>query len=55
MKIIAIAMLIAVALLACTSAPRGTTTQMFPDCTQVSAEQQRMGNCMMRPEPPNSR
>jgi hypothetical protein len=54
MKIIAIAMLIAVVLPACSSStPRGATTQMFPDCTQVSAEQQRLGNCIIRPETPD--
>jgi hypothetical protein len=28
------------------------TTQMNPDCTQVSAEEQARGNCMYRPEVP---
>jgi hypothetical protein len=34
-------------------ATRGRTTQMFPDCTQVSAEEQAKGNCMTRPELPD--
>jgi hypothetical protein len=32
------------------SPDRGGTTQMFPDCNQVSAEQQRNGRCMRRPD-----
>lgn len=35
------------------SADRGRTTQMFPDCTQVSAEEQAAGKCMYRPEIPD--
>jgi hypothetical protein len=34
------------------SADRGRTTQMNPDCTQVSAEEQARGNCMYRPDVP---
>lgn len=52
MKLLAIALLIAVILPACSNS-RGRTTQMFPDCTQVSAEQQRQGKCMNRPEAPD--
>jgi hypothetical protein len=40
------------------SADRGTadlgrTTRMFPDCDQVSAEEQRRGRCMRRPDMPD--
>jgi hypothetical protein len=52
MKIAVIAVLILVALPSCSNS-RGRTTQMFPDCTQVSAEQQRQGKCMNRPEAPD--
>ena len=52
MKGIVVAVLLVVVLPAC-STSRGRTTQMFPDCTQVSAEQQRQGKCMNRPEAPD--
>jgi hypothetical protein len=52
MKIVLLAALMAVAVSSCSSG-RGRTTQMFPDCTQVSAEEQRKGNCMYRPEIPD--
>lgn len=51
-KLIVVAVLIAIALSACSDS-RGRTTQMFPDCTQVGAEQQRQGKCVNRPEPPD--
>ena len=41
--------LLLIALWGC-SADRPRTTQMFPDCDQVSAEQQRQGRCMRRPD-----
>jgi ABC-type uncharacterized transport system auxiliary subunit len=31
---------------------RTRTTQMYPDCDQVSAEEQRQGRCMIRPNLP---
>ncbi len=34
------------------SSDHGRTTQMNPDCTQVSAEEQARGNCMYRPDVP---
>jgi hypothetical protein len=34
-------------------AHQGRTTQMFPDCDQVSAEEQRQGRCMRRPDMPD--
>jgi hypothetical protein len=45
-------LLVAGALLGCTA--QGRTTQMNPDCTRVSAEEQAKGNCMYRPEIPES-
>ncbi len=49
--IVMLAALLAGALAACahngTRTPNGTT-QMFPDCTQVSADLQRPGRCMNR-------
>ena len=44
-------LLLVIALSGC-SADRGRTSQMNPDCTQVSAEQQARGDCMYRPEMP---
>jgi hypothetical protein len=52
MKVAMVAALWAVVLAGC-SADRGGTTQMFPDCTQVSAEEQAKGKCMYRPEQPD--
>ena len=51
MKVVTIALLVAVALPSCSSS-RGRTTQMFPDCTQVSPDEQSKGKCMYRPERP---
>ena len=48
----AIAILLFSALLGCTGTYQGRTTEMNPDCTQVSAEEQAKGNCMYRPEVP---
>jgi hypothetical protein len=45
-------LLLTIVLLGCTST-HGRTTQMNPDCTQVSAEEQAKGNCMYRPEVPD--
>jgi hypothetical protein len=53
MKVVFLAVLVALSAWGCSNV-RGRTTQMFPDCTQVSAEQQRQGKCMNRPEPPDS-
>ena len=44
-------LLLAIAISGCSS-DRGRTTQMNPDCTQVSAEEQARGNCMYRPDVP---
>ena len=44
--------LLVAAILAGCSGERGRTTQMVPDCTQASAEQQRAGKCVYRPDPP---
>jgi hypothetical protein len=44
--------LVSAALLGCTGPGQGRTTEMNPDCTQVSAEEQAKGNCMYRPELP---
>jgi hypothetical protein len=41
-------------LLGCTGPGQGRTTEMNPDCTQVSAEEQAKGNCMYRPEVPEA-
>jgi hypothetical protein len=46
-----IAVLLSAAVAGC-SASQGRTRQMFPDCTQVSAEEQQQGKCMYRPEAP---
>lgn len=51
-RVVAIAVLVAVGVSGCSNTG-GRTTQMFPDCTQVSAEQQRQGKCMIRPEAPD--
>lgn len=50
MKAAIIVLLVASALIGCTA--QGRTTQMNPDCTQVSAEERAKGNCMYRPEVP---
>jgi hypothetical protein len=53
MKIAALVLLTIGALGGCSEnryAERGGTTQMFPDCNQVSAEQQQNGRCMRRPD-----
>jgi hypothetical protein len=47
-------LLIAATLAAC-SENRGRTRQMYPDCDQVSAEEQREGQCMIRPDTPVGR
>jgi hypothetical protein len=52
MKTIVLGLVAAVVLTSC-SANRGRTTQMFPDCDQVSAEQQQQGRCMRRPDLPD--
>jgi hypothetical protein len=52
MKAIVLGLLVAVVLTSCSS-NRGRTTQMFPDCDQVSAEEQRQGRCMHRPDLPD--
>ena len=44
--------LLVAAILAGCSGERGRTTQMFPDCTQATVEQQRTGKCVYRPDPP---
>ena len=49
---VAAAVLVALSVWGCSNV-RGRTTQMFPDCTQVSAEQQRQGKCMNRPDLPD--
>jgi hypothetical protein len=46
------AAILALALTGC-AAERGRTTQMFPDCTQATAEEQASGKCMRRPEIPD--
>lgn len=51
-KALAAAVLVALSVWGCSNV-RGRTTQMFPDCTQVSAEQQRQGKCMNRPDLPD--
>jgi len=48
MNLVAIGLLIALALSSCSTTSRRGSTQMFPDCTQVSAEEQINGNCMHR-------
>jgi hypothetical protein len=52
MKVVIMTALLAIVLTGC-AADRGRTTQMFPDCTQVSAEEQAKGKCMYRPEQPD--
>ena len=54
MKTLTLAPLLIAALLGCTP-PQGRTTEMNPDCTQVSAEEQAKGNCMYRPEVPDEK
>jgi hypothetical protein len=46
------AAILAVALSGC-AYEGGRTTQMFPDCTQASAEEQASGKCMRRPDIPD--
>lgn len=48
----AISVILALALSGC-AAEGGRTTQMFPDCTQASAEEQASGKCMRRPDIPD--
>jgi hypothetical protein len=48
----AVLLLLSVALIGCSS-ERGRTTQMNPDCSQVSAEERARGDCMHRPEMPD--
>ena len=52
MKAATFVLLLVGALWGC-STDRARTTQMFPDCDQVSAEQQRQGQCMRRPDLPD--
>jgi hypothetical protein len=56
-KTLFISALLAVAAAGCSASQgrttQGRTTQMFPDCTQVSAEEQQHGKCMYRPEAPD--
>ena len=51
MKSLALLILLVATVSSC-STNRGRTTQMFPDCTQASAEQQAQGKCMRRPDIP---
>ena len=48
-----VVLLSTIVLSGCSSSDRGRTTQMNPDCTQVSAEEQARGHCMYRPEAPD--
>ena len=50
MKTHVFAILLAVAVAGCSNSG-GRTTMLFPDCTQVSADQQAQSRCMYRPEP----
>jgi hypothetical protein len=52
MKAVAIALLVAVAASGCSNS-RGRTTQMFPDCDDVSADEQAESKCVHRPETPD--
>jgi hypothetical protein len=54
MKVLFLTLLVGFSIWGCSNVPAGRTTQIFPDCTQVSAEQQRQGKCMNRPEPPDA-
>jgi hypothetical protein len=53
MKLAIAALLLAACVLGC-APTHGRTAQMNPDCTQVTAEEQAKGNCMYRPELPDS-
>jgi hypothetical protein len=56
MRVVAFMLLVMGAIGGCSSERgdhRGNTTQMFPDCDQISAEQQRHGRCMRRPDMPD--
>jgi hypothetical protein len=52
MRTTALLILLTVAVAGC-STNRGRTTQMFPDCTQATAEEQAQGKCMHRPDIPD--
>jgi hypothetical protein len=53
MKALTVALIAMVALAGC-STNRGRTTQMFPDCDDVRADQQRSTKCVHRPDAPDS-
>jgi hypothetical protein len=52
MKALITITLLMVTVLAACSESRGRTRQLYPDCDQVSAEEQRQGRCMSRPDTP---
>jgi hypothetical protein len=53
MKATALLILLAAAVSSC-SMDRGRTSEMYPECDQATAEQQRQGKCMHRPEVPDN-
>jgi hypothetical protein len=53
MKLVVVAMLAAFAVSSCSGTAGPPTRQMFPDCSQVGADEQRQGHCVWRPDVPD--